>query len=171
MARRACRARNDEKSRVICPTGKSLRLPPCSMSIPFFKNIPLNPSGKSVLRLAPSCPGRGALRTSPTWGGMRWTQAALKTRACACGRRSRVVLTPRRRRQACGGNCAGDGDKQARSPGSTKETVKTIARGMPGETGVTVVTCSCAFFICTRGCGRIQRPAFPAPSALRAKGS
>src|ERR1700726_4794934 len=30
---------------------------------------------------------------------MRWTQAALKTRARPCGRRSRVVLTPRRRRQ------------------------------------------------------------------------
>jgi hypothetical protein len=57
-----------------------------------------------------------------------------------------------------------DGGKQARSPGSTKETVKTIARGMPGDSGVTVVTCSCAFFICTRGCGRIERPAFPAPS-------
>jgi hypothetical protein len=41
---------------------------------------------------------------------------------------------------------------------------KTIARGMPGASGVTVVTCSCAFFHCTRGCGRIERPAFPAPS-------
>jgi hypothetical protein len=33
-----------------------------------------------------------------------------------------------------------DGGKQARSPGSAKETVKTIARGMPGVSGVTVVT-------------------------------
>src|SRR5260370_41681812 len=41
---------------------------------------------------------------------------------------------------------------------------------MPGETGVTVVTCSCAFFICTRGCGRIQRPAFPAPSDVQKAG-
>jgi hypothetical protein len=56
------------------------------------------------------------------------------------GRRSRVVLTPRRWRQVGGGNSAGDGDKKARSPGSTKETVKTIARGMPGFSGVTVVT-------------------------------
>jgi hypothetical protein len=30
---------------------------------------------------------------------------------------------------------------------STKETVKTIARGMPGETGVTVVTLLVCFFI------------------------
>jgi hypothetical protein len=31
--------------------------------------------------------------------GMRWTRAAPKTRALPCGRRSRVVLTPRRWRQ------------------------------------------------------------------------
>jgi hypothetical protein len=49
---------------------------------------------------------------------------------------------------------------------STKETVKTIARGMPGCSGVTVVTNSRVFFY-TRGCGRIERPAFPAPSELR----
>jgi hypothetical protein len=50
---------------------------------------------------------------------------------------------------------------------STKETVKTIARGMPGETGVTVVTLLVCFVLfCTRGCGRIERPAFPAPSDL-----
>jgi hypothetical protein len=33
------------------------------------------------------------------------------------------------------------------SPGSAKDTVKTIARGMPGDAGVTVVTCSCAFLL------------------------
>jgi hypothetical protein len=31
----------------------------------------------------------------------------------------------------------GDGGKKARSPGSTEEAVKTIARGMPGDSGVT----------------------------------
>jgi hypothetical protein len=41
---------------------------------------------------------------------------------------------------------------------------KTIARGMPGDSGVTVVTMLVCFFHCTRGCGRIVRPAFPAPS-------
>jgi hypothetical protein len=51
---------------------------------------------------------------------------------------------------------------------STKETVKTVARGMPGVSGVTVVSNSCAFYFCTRGCGRIGRPAFPAPSHNRA---
>src|SRR5437660_7123922 len=47
---------------------------------------------------------------------------------------------------------------------STKETVKTIARGMPGVSGVTVVTMLVCFLFCMRGCGRIARPAFPAPS-------
>jgi hypothetical protein len=32
-----------------------------------------------------------------------------------------------------------DGGKPARSPGSAKETVKTIARGMPGVSGVLAV--------------------------------
>jgi hypothetical protein len=40
-----------------------------------------------------------------------------------------------------------DGGKQARSPRSAKETVKTIAREMPGETGVTVVTTLVCFVI------------------------
>src|SRR4030081_1466586 len=44
---------------------------------------------------------------------------------------------------------------------------KTIARGMPGNPGVTVVTTLVCFLLCTRGCGRIRRPAFPAPSEFR----
>ena len=35
---------------------------------------------------------------------------------------------------------------------------------MSGSFGVPVVTCSCAFFFCTRGCGCGVHPAFPAPS-------
>ena len=35
--------------------------------------------------------------------------------------------------------------------------------------GVTVVTNACAFYHCTRGCGRAERPAFPAPSKGRAE--
>jgi hypothetical protein len=38
---------------------------------------------------------------------------------------------------------------------------------MSGETGVTVVTMLVRFFCCVRGCGRIERPAFPAPSDFR----
>jgi hypothetical protein len=49
---------------------------------------------------------------------------------------------------------------------------KTIARGMPGVTGVTVVTMLVCFVLFrTRGCGRIERPAFPAPSEFRGQDS
>ena len=34
---------------------------------------------------------------------------------------------------------------------------------MPGVSGVTVVTNARAYYHYTRGCGRIERPAFPAP--------
>jgi hypothetical protein len=34
---------------------------------------------------------------------------------------------------------------------------------MPGVSGVTVVTTLVCFLFCTQGCGRIARPAFPAP--------
>ena len=82
---------------------------------------------------------------------MRWTQAVLLTRARTCGRRSRVVLTPRRWRQVSRRYLRGDGGKKARLTGeSTKETVKTIARGMPGCSGVLVVTNSCTLFFIVR---------------------
>jgi hypothetical protein len=51
---------------------------------------------------------------------------------------------------------------------SAKETVKTIARGMPGVFGVTVVTNARVYYT-TRGYGRIGRPAFPAPSDSRGR--
>src|SRR5258706_13917467 len=54
--------------------------------------------------------------------------------------------------------------------GEREVSRKTIARGMPGETGVTVVTTLVCLFFYTRGCGRIERPAFPAPSDLQKAG-
>jgi hypothetical protein len=113
-------------------------------------------------------PQRGVGHRHERWDGMRWTQLVLKTRALACGRRSRVVLTPRRRRQVCGSNSAGDGDKKARSPGRARsKPLKPLRAGMPGDPGATVVTNACAFYHCTRGCGRNGRPAFPTPSLGR----
>jgi hypothetical protein len=44
---------------------------------------------------------------------------------------------------------------------------KTIARGMPGVSGVTVVTISCAFYFLHAGLRRVERPAFPAPSEFQ----
>src|SRR5216117_1553754 len=55
--------------------------------------------------------------------------------------------------------------------GEREVSRKTIARGMPGRSGVTVVTTLVCFVLFrTRGCGRIKRPAFPAPSVSWADG-
>ena len=63
------------------------------------------------------------------------------TRAHACGRRSRVVLTPRRWRQVGGGNSTGDGDKQARSPRrARRKPLKPLRGECRAFSGVTVVT-------------------------------
>ena len=52
---------------------------------------------------------------------------------------------------------ADDGGKQARSPGSAEETVKTIARGMPGDSGVTVVTTlACSFYFTCEAAGALS---------------
>jgi hypothetical protein len=96
---------------------------------------------------------------------MRWTQAALLTTAPPCGRRSRVVLTPRRWRQVGESNFTDDGGKQARSPGRARnKRLKPSRAGMPGDPGATVVTNACAFYHCARGCGCNGHPAFPTAS-------
>ena len=81
-------------------------------------------------------PKEGRCATSSTREGMRWTRAALETNAPACGRRSRVVLTPRRWRQVGEGNFTGDGGKRARSPGrARRKPLKPLRAGMPGYSG------------------------------------
>ena len=69
------------------------------VSSPPGKNISVFPKRKSALYPRRPVPKRGGSRSSRTRGGMRWTQGAPKTRALYCGRRSRVVLTPRCWRQ------------------------------------------------------------------------
>jgi hypothetical protein len=94
--------------------------------------------------------------------GMRWTRAALLTRALICGRRSRVVLTPRRRRQVSQKCLRGDGDKKARSSGRVRnKLLKPSRAGMPGDPGATVVTSACAYYT-SRTRLRVQRaPGIP----------
>src|SRR4051794_6497590 len=101
---------------------------------------------------------------------MRWTWMAPLTNGAERGRRSRVVLTPRRWRQALRSDAQGDGDKQARSPGrSRRKPLKPLRAGMPGGPGEPTVTTSCALYpFRTRDCGCIKRPAFPTP--FRRKG-
>src|ERR1035441_9272523 len=79
--------------------------------------------------------------------GMRWTRVVLLTRALLCGRRSRVVLTPRRWRQASRKYSRGDGGKKARSPGrARRKPLKPSRAGMPGDPGATVVTNARAYY-------------------------
>ena len=63
-----------------------------------------------------------------------------------CGRRSRVVLAPRRRRQVLRGHpCGATETNQPDLRGEHEVSRKTIARGMPGVTGVTCMLV-CAFY-------------------------
>ncbi len=129
------------------------------------QKIFLFPSGPTHLliphRLVPQ---RGGSRSSRTRGGMRWTRAhqarerdgragakacersnGARTNDVAGGRRSRVVLTPRRWRQGGGRHLcptgllevlhsAGDGGKQARSPRrARRKPLKPLRAGTPGE--------------------------------------
>src|SRR5664279_3250098 len=56
----------------------------------------------------------------------------------------------------------------SRSPGRVRnKPLKPLRGECRVISGVTVVTNACAFYHCTRGCGRIGRPAFPAPSDLQ----
>src|SRR6266566_628855 len=93
----------------------------------------------------------GRCATSSTWSGMRWTRAARETSAVclrtvkSCGSDAPILgVKPVRR-------SAGDGVKQRGHRGEREVSRKTIARGMPGRSGVTVVTNSYAFLFCMRG--------------------
>ena len=65
-------------------------------------------------------PHEGRSRSSRTWSGMRWTLTAPLTNGARGGRRSRVVLTPRRWRQVSRKLPRSDGGKRARSPGRAR---------------------------------------------------
>ena len=93
---------------------------------------------------------------------MRWTRVARLTSVPACGRRSRVVLTPQWLASSWRKRFAGDGDKQARSPGRARsKPLKPSRAGMPGDPGATVVTNACAYYT-SRTRLRVQRaPGIP----------
>ena len=63
---------------------------------------------------------------------------ALETRALSCGRQNRMVLTPRRWRQVPEKQVSrGRRWQESRSPGRVRISRKTIAWGVPGDSGVT----------------------------------
>jgi hypothetical protein len=66
----------------------------------------------------------------------------------------------------------GDGDKKSRSPErARRKPLKPFAQEKPECFGGPVVTNSCAFLLCTRGCGCAKHPAFPAPSVFEGHAS
>ena len=115
--------------------------------VQFAKIFRFAPDPNQIYISRRPVPQRGGSRSSRTRGGMRWTRAAHLTRALACGRRSRVVLTPRRWRQVSRRYPRGDGGKQARSPGRARnKLLKPSRAGMPGDPGATVVTNARAYY-------------------------
>ena len=95
---------------------------------------------RSSRTLGAGCGGRGSVgRAMGSQGGFSREQSQSElTNGAFRGRRSRVVLTPRRRRQADGGNSVGDGDNKARSPGRAR---RKPLKPLRGECRVIPVTC------------------------------
>jgi hypothetical protein len=157
-------------AQVICPSGSLLT----GVSSPVCKNISVSIHPKSLLELFASRPTEGRIAIVTDAGRDAVDAAAFCARRdrragsfefvsgqqhaderCCCGRRSRVVLTPRRWRQVRGGRVgptgfrraisAGDGGKRARSPRrARRKPLKPLRAGMPGDSGVLVY--SCAFY-------------------------
>jgi hypothetical protein len=146
--------------------------PPPRESSPFRKNFSLSPSGKSILELAPSrAHQRGVSRSSRHVGHgmrwMRWRQARLissRTRALphtakSCGPDIPTLISSLAEhfREAT----------VARKPGHRGEraiSCKTIARGMPGDSGVTVVTTLvCSFYFACEAAGALRARHSPCP--------
>jgi hypothetical protein len=107
---------------LICPTGKSVTAPVFALSSPDRKNISVFPKSDPLYIPRVSFPLEGRSRDrhgrrerdvvdaaasgAQIWsqGGFRLVSDQWRTDELSCrGRQSRVVLTPRRRRQVCGG--------------------------------------------------------------------
>jgi hypothetical protein len=121
-----------------------------------------------IKSISPAIPhpseGRFAIVTN-VGHGMRWTRRRALTNGAIRGRRSRVVLTPRRWRQVSRNDPRERRWQKSPVTGeSAKEPVKTIAQGMPGQPGEPMATTLVCFLFRTRGCGCSGHPAFPAPS-------
>jgi hypothetical protein len=122
---------------------------------------------------------RGVSRSSRTLGAGCDGRLGATDERVLSGRRSRVVLTPRRWRQlAMMWRCRPFGPTRrhhagmvARKPGSPgrarKNPLKPIAQGVPALSGEPVVTTLVCFLYLHAGLRvRLTRPAFPAPSVF-----
>src|SRR5450756_978239 len=116
-----------------------------NLSSPPCKNILIFRSGKSVYSLVPSCSARGALAIVTDVGRDAVDAERATDERAQGGRRSRVVLAPRRWRQV-------DGNKfpaamVARKPGHQGERgVSCKPSRREGRIASAEPVCSCAFF-------------------------
>src|SRR6266404_1498933 len=132
--------------RQINPTGKSLLIFRNHVKPVLQKYFAL-PLTQITSKSKTSCPTEGRLaivtnagRDAVDAGSARDERGLLRT-AKSCGSDAPIVgVKPVRRR-------AGDGVKKRGHRGEHEVSRKTIARGMPGRSGVTVVTNSYACFI------------------------
>ena len=125
----------------------------------------LNPQIRAIIR-ASRTHQRGASRSSRTFGrGTRWTRRCRRTNGISRGRRSRVVLAPRRWRQVGddASHHADDGGKKARSPRRARRKPLKPSRGEcrvdPAEPVVTAACFSC----CRRAMGEAITRHSPRP--------
>src|SRR5882757_8093364 len=132
------------------------------MSSPFCKNISVFPKRKSAYIHLVLSRERGVGHRHERWGGMRWTRmrcrrAAQTRTAKSCGPDAAVLASSLREEAQA---------TVARKPITgeiTKETVKTIARGMPGDPGATVVTNARAFYTTRAAAGASSARHSPRP--------
>jgi hypothetical protein len=133
---------------------------------PLRKNISVSFLRKSPAYLSPSRPthkGRFAIVTD-VGQGCDGRELRCRRRRLACGRRSRVVLTPRRWRQVGGRDSASDGGNKARSPGRARnKLLKPLRAGMPGDPGATVVTNARAYYSTRAAAGASSTRHSPRP--------
>ena len=114
-----------------------------------MKNFPLSLSGKSSLQARPVPPEGGALAIVTNVGRNAVDACRAQDERMEGGRRSRSVLIPRRWYQVGDNALALRRRRRQESPVSgetTKETVKTIAQGMPERFRRPVVDLLVCFF-------------------------
>jgi hypothetical protein len=98
-------------------------------SISDFPNSSLTPNPNHFYIRRRPAPLRGALRNVTDVGRDAVDAAARLTGDAGSGRRSRVVLTPRRWRQVGGSDSSGEGGNKARSPGRARRKPLKPLRG------------------------------------------
>jgi hypothetical protein len=141
----------------ICPTGKSAKT--CTAPLSKIFCFALYPNHSYIHHRLVPLEGRIAIVTDAGWDAVD-ADSAIDERHEG-GRRSRVVLTPRRWCQVGGSNSADDGGKRARSPGrARRKPLKPLRAGMPGCSGGPVVTNARVYYT-TRAAAGASAPGIP----------